>query len=125
MSSLFDRIGGEAAMHAAIELFYVKVLDDDRISHFFDGTDMERQAMLQEKFLTMAFGGPQDYPGRDMEDAHETLVEDMGLSDEHFDAVVENLGETLSELGVPAELIGEAAEIAESVRDAVLGRIPA
>lgn len=35
---------------------------------------------------------------------------------------MEHLGATLTELGVPAEMIGEAAAIAESVRADVLGR---
>ena len=49
-------------------------------------------------------------------------MEEKGLDDSHFDAVVEDLGATLVELGVPDDLITEAAGIAESVRDAVLGR---
>jgi hemoglobin len=35
---------------------------------------------------------------------------------------VGHLGATLVELGVPGEMVQEAAAIAESVRDAVLGR---
>ena len=54
--------------------------------------------------------------------AHKRLVEEMGLSDEHFDAVLENLGKTLKELGVPDDLIGEAASIAESTRNDVLNK---
>ncbi len=123
MSTLYERIGGEGAVHAAVELFYSKVLADERIRHFFADTDMNRQKRHQEKFLTMAFGGPASYPGRSMQAAHETLVDEMGLNDEHFDAVMENLGETLTELGVPAELIGEAAAIAESTRNDVLGHV--
>ncbi len=41
--SLFDRIGGEAAVNAAVELFYRKVLEDYRINRFFDNTNMEEQ----------------------------------------------------------------------------------
>ena len=52
---------------------------------------------------------------------HLWMVE-QGLKDMHFDAVLENLGRTLVELEVPGELIGEAAVIAESIRDEVLGR---
>ena len=57
-----------------------------------------------------------------MRAAHQRLVEEMGLNDSHFDAVMENLGATLKELGVPDELIGEAAAIAESTRSDVLGK---
>ena len=119
--SLFERLGGEAAVNAAVDIFYRKVLADDRINRFFEGVDMERQAQKQKAFLTMAFGGPHNYTGKDMREGHAHLVK-QGLNDEHFDAVVENLGATLKELGVADELIGEVAAIAETTRNDVLGR---
>ncbi len=119
--SLYDKIGGEAAVDAAVDIFYRKVLADDRISKYFEGIDMETQAAKQKAFLTMAFGGPNSYTGMDMREGHAHLVKN-GLNDSHFDAVMENLGATLSELNVPAELIAEAAAIAESTRNDVLGK---
>ncbi len=47
-----------------------------------------------------------------MREAHRHLVEGMGLSGKHFDAVVENLVETLKELGISDKLIGEATAVA-------------
>jgi hemoglobin len=122
MTTLYEKLGGEPAVDAAVELFYKKVLADDRIKKFFENVDMQRQARHQKMFLTYAFGGVPNYPGKAMRVAHKRLVDDMGLGDEHFDAVMENLGAALKELGVPDELIGEAANIAESTRDDVLNR---
>ena len=119
--SLFEKIGGDAAVNAAVDIFYRKVLADDRINMFFEGIDMEQQAEKQKAFLTVAFGGPNKYSGKDMRDGHAHLVE-RGLNDSHFDAVMEHLGATLKELNVPDELIAEAAAIAESTRNDVLGR---
>ena len=119
--SVYERIGGDAAVNAAVDLFYRKVLADDRINSFFADTDMEKQAAKQKAFLTMALGGPNNYTGEDMRKGHAHLVE-RGLNDSHFDAVMENLGATLQELGVPDDLIGEAAAIAESTRNDVLGK---
>lgn len=121
MSTLFEQIGGEAAVNAAVDLFYRHVLSDDRIAHFFDGVDMERQAQKQKAFLTMAFGGPHNYTGADMKRGHAHLVK-QGLNDSHFDAVAENLAKTLQELGVGQELIDQVLVIAESTREDVLGR---
>ncbi|MFN3582979.1 hypothetical protein [Phenylobacterium sp.] len=59
-----------------------------------------------------------------MRRGHAHLVA-RGLDDSHFDAVVENLAATLKELGVGDAEIGEVANIAESVRDDVLGRAKA
>jgi hemoglobin len=119
--SLFEQLGGEAAVNAAVDIFYRKVLSDDRINRFFDGVDMEKQAAKQKAFLTMVFGGPHNYTGLDMRKGHAHLVE-KGLDDSHFDAVVENLAATLRELGVADELIGQVAAIAESTRADVLNR---
>lgn len=121
MSSLFEKIGGRDAVNAAVDVFYKKVLADDRINKFFDGIDMDTQRKKQIMFLTYAFGGPNNYDGKNMRDAHAKLVE-QGLNDSHFDAVVENLGATLKELGVADDLIQEAAGIAETTRADVLGK---
>ena len=119
--TLYEKIGGEAAVNAAVDIFYRKVLSDDRISRFFDGVDMDKQAAKQKAFIAMAFGGPNNYTGEDMRRGHAHLVA-RGLNDSHFDAVMENLGATLKELNVPSGLIAQAAAIAESTRKDVLGK---
>ncbi len=122
-TSLYDELGGAPAVEAAVDIFYRKVLGDDRISRFFEGVDMERQAAKQKGFLTMVFGGPNNYTGKDMRTGHAHLVK-MGIDDSHVDAVIENLGETLRELGVSEDRIAQVAAIANSVRDDVLNRDP-
>src|SRR5438046_6870724 len=114
-TTLYQQLGGEAAVNAAVDLFYRKVLSDDRISDFFDVVDMDRQISKQKAFLTMAFGGPHNYSGADMRRGHQQLVA-RGLNDTHFNVVVELLGESLSELGVAPALISQVAAIAESTR---------
>lgn len=121
MATLYERLGGQEAVDAAVEIFYRKVLADDRISRFFDGVDMDGQIAKQKAFLTMVFGGPHNYSGKDMREGHKHLVE-KGLNDSHFDAVIENLGATLKELGVDDDAIGEVAAIGESVREDVLNK---
>ncbi len=121
MSTLYEDIGGEAAVDQAVEIFYRKVLMDDRIKDYFTDVDMDKQIAKQKSFLTFAFGGPNHYEGKDMKEAHKHLVK-RGLDDTHVDAVVELLGSTLEELGVAAENIQKVADIANSVRGQVLGR---
>jgi hemoglobin len=118
---LYEDIGGAAAVDAAVDIFYRKVLKDERISRFFKGVDMGKQAAKQKAFLTMAFGGPNNYTGLDMRKAHAHLVK-QGLNDSHFDAVVEDLGATLKELKVPDNLIAQVAAVAETTRNDVLGK---
>ncbi len=122
MSTLYEKLGGEPAIDAAVDLFYEKVLADERINHFFTNTDMARQRQHQKMFLSYAFGGMAGYNGKGMREAHAPLVKKPGLNDSHFDAVIENLGAALVELNVAEELIAEAAGIAESVRNDVLNK---
>jgi hemoglobin len=112
MATLFDKLGGKAAVDLAVDKFYEKVLSDERIKHFFEGIDMVKQRAHQKAFLTYAFGGTSQYDGRYMREAHQDLVEKRGLSGEHFDAVAENLLETLKEMGISQELRNEVAAIA-------------
>ncbi|MCK5575028.1 MAG: group 1 truncated hemoglobin [Sphingomonadales bacterium] len=121
MSSVFERVGGEAAVDAAVDVFYRKVLTDPSISHFFSNTPMPEQRAKQKAFLTMAFGGPNNYTGQDMREGHAHLVKD-GLNDSHFDAVARHLQATLEELGVADDVVGEVMAIAGSTREDVLGR---
>src|SRR3954462_4344777 len=114
--TLFEQLGGKDAVEAAVDYFYRKVLTDDRVSSFFDDVDMDRQRAKQKAFLTFAFGGPNAYSGKDMRAAHAR----MNLTEQHFDAVMENLGATLTELGVPPDLIAEAAAIALSVKGEIV-----
>jgi hemoglobin len=117
--SLYERIGGEPAVDAAVDVFYRKVLNDDRIARHFEAVDMSLQREKQKAFLTFAFGGPAPVSkGPGMRAAHARLK----LTEADFDAVMEHLGATLVELQVPPALISEAAAIASSVKNDVLNR---
>jgi hemoglobin len=119
--SLYHRLGGKAAVEAAVDKFYVKVLADKRINHFFEDINMTTQHRKQKAFLSAAFGSPVAWKGKDMRRAHE----DMTLTEVHFNAVAENLQKTLEEMKVPQPLISEVMTIAASTKDAVLNRKPA
>lgn len=118
-NSLYGRIGGQAAIDAAVDLFYVKVLADDRINFFFEDINMNRQHKKQKAFLAAALGGPVPWEGKDMRAAHANLD---GLNDSHFDAVAGHLKATLEELEVEKELIAEVLAVVETTRADVLNR---
>lgn len=120
--SLFEKLGGSAAVDAAIEELYVRILLDPKLAPFFTQTDITELKKHQLSFLTMAFGGPTTYEGKDLTEAHAHLVKKQGLSDQHFDAVAGHLKDTLTELNVPEELVGEVMTIVAGTRNAVLGR---
>ncbi|MEO9803237.1 MAG: group 1 truncated hemoglobin [Reichenbachiella sp.] len=116
--TLFEKIGGMNAVNAAVDIFYDKVLEDSRISHFFKNINIEAQSGKQKAFLAYAFGAPMAYTGKNMRDAHAH----MNLTEEHFNAVAGHLVDTLQELSVAQNLIDEVVSVALTTKDDILGR---
>lgn len=120
--SLFERLGGKDAVNAAVDIFYDKIMADDRINYFFEGIDMPKQRAHQKAFLTYALGGAPNYEGRSLREGHKKLVEEKGLAEYHFDAVAENLQATLEQLNVPAPLVKEVMGVVGCTRHDVLNQ---
>jgi hypothetical protein len=78
------------------------------------------QRAHQAAFMTYAFGGANEYAGRDMAAAHKHLLPQ--LTEEHFNAVVENFVATLQELGVAQQDIDDACAVVATTKDAVLSK---
>lgn len=116
--SLYHRLGGKAAIEAAVDLFYVKVLADERVNFFFEEVNMNAQKRKQKEFLSAALGSPVAWTGKDMRKAHKNL----DLKEADFAAIAEHLNATLVELGVGKELIAEVMTIVGSTKDDVLNR---
>ncbi|KAL4427836.1 hypothetical protein ABPG75_001925 [Micractinium tetrahymenae] len=110
---IFQALGGAAAVEAAVNRFYERVLADPDVSHYFEGVDMKKQKAKQVAFMALAFGGADCYRGRDMRTAHQGLP---GLSNRHFDAILGHFVDTLQELGVQQEVIDRAAAVVEGTR---------
>lgn len=103
--SLYERIGGVPAITAAVDRFYERVLADSELKDFFNGVSMSRLKAHQFAFLSQALGGPKQYSGASMRDAHSRLP----IEQRHFDSVAVHLVETLRELTVSEDIIGAIA----------------
>ncbi len=117
-ASLYQQIGGAAALNAAVDLFYVKVLADERVNHFFEDINMETQHRKQNAFLAAALGAPVPCSGKDMRAAHVNL----DIREADFNAIAENLQATLTELKLDEKLINQVMAIVASTKDDVLNR---
>jgi methyl-accepting chemotaxis protein len=113
---LFDRIGGRAAIDAAVAEMYKRILADPLVDRFFEDIDMARLHDMLGEIVAHAFGGPVAYSGRDVVQVHVG----MGIERAHMDAVLGHLVGSLQHLGVPEDLIAEAAGIVVPVADAIV-----
>lgn len=102
-ASLFERLGGSAAIDAAVDQFYERVLADQALAPFFEGINMPRQIKQQKAFFTTALGGPSIYRGRNMKEAHVG----MAIKESHFGLIAKHLAETLKALNVSQSIIDE------------------
>ncbi|HEY0708069.1 MAG TPA: hypothetical protein VGG33_14795 [Polyangia bacterium] len=96
--SLYERLGGQAAIAAVVDEFVARVAKDARVNARFANTDMPRFRLLLTEQLCQATGGPCQYTGRDMKTSHAG----MNISDAEFTAVVEDLKGALDQFKVPA-----------------------
>jgi hemoglobin len=94
--SIYDAIGGATSVAAAVDLFYEKVLADPALAPWFADSAVEDLKRHQRAFFNMALGGPQEYGGRSMADAHEGRA----ITGQAFALVAGHLASTLLELGV-------------------------
>lgn len=114
--TLFDKYGGFDTLSAVVANFYDKVLDSDALKHYFENTNMERLMGHQTKFIAKALGGPDEYKGGNLKAVHARF----NITNDHFDEVVELMGEALEEAGVEEQDIGLIAHTVNSLRDQIV-----
>src|SRR3954462_7482190 len=114
--AIFDRLGQEQGIRAAVDDFYERVVGDPALAHYFEGVDLRVLRGHQTALLVQVTGGPAAYSGRDLAIAHARL----GITPEDFDRVVGHLVATLSSFGVSAEDIGAVGEALTAYRDEIV-----
>lgn len=94
--SLYDRLGGKAAVSSVVDSLVAVVTSDARINKKFAKADVARlKQKLFEQICATANGGCQ-YTGRPMVEAHRG----MGVTNAQFDAFLEDLSLALKENNV-------------------------
>jgi hemoglobin len=121
VASIYEQIGGTAAVGATVEELYARVLGDPLVAPYFAGLDMDRQRHHMRAFIATALGGTHQYQGRDMATAHAGL----GITGRAFDRVAEHLAGALGTLGVPSAQVKSILARVAPLRDEIVGGEPA
>lgn len=96
-TTLYDDLGGHNGVTAIISGLFDYTLDDKRIAHTFDNSDVDRvERLLVEQICELA-GGPCTYSGVSMAKSHRGL--DLNMM--HFNALVENLQRAMRDEDIP------------------------
>ncbi len=114
--SHFERIGGASSVKAAVELFYERVLADPELVDYFAEVEMSGQRRHLAQMLTVVLGGPNAYTGRDLASAHQPL----NIPVAHYAKVGAHLTATLTQLGVPGDIVTDVQAVLAQVQDQVV-----
>jgi hemoglobin len=115
--SLYDRLGGQAAITSVIDDFIGNVAADNRINGRFANANIPRLKKRLVELVSAGTGGPANYTGRDMKAAHEG----MNINEVEFNALVEDLVKTLDKFKVPEQEKGELLGILGPMKSDIVG----
>lgn len=116
--SLYERLGGKPAIQAVVDDFIGNVAADNRINGFFANTNIPRLNTMLVNQICQATGGPCKYEGRSMKAAHAG----MGVSEFHFNALVEDLVKSLNKFNVPEREKKELLTALASMKGDIVGK---
>lgn len=95
--SLYRDLGGQEAISAFVEDTVIRLLENPRIAHLFADVDLVNLHQQLVSQICYESGGPCEYTGRSMEEAHSGLAIDEG----EFNALVEDLIDAMEARKVP------------------------
>ena len=119
--SLYERLGGLEAITAVIDDFLANVVADDRINARFANMDEAAVGHLRQMLIDQvcaATGGPCEYKGKNMVEAHTG----MNVTEDEFNALVEDLAKSLDKFNVPEKEKGELLGALGGMKGDIVGK---
>ena len=117
----YDLVGGGLAVSAVVNDFYERVLGDPRLAPYFEGVDLARLKRHQVLLISQVLGGPANYDGRALDEAHAGL----GISHDDLAAVASHLVAAMRQARIPEDILLRAiAVVASTEPDIVESRSP-
>lgn len=121
--SLYNRLGGYNAIAAVIDNSAQRIFNDPLIGKYFIGLSTNSKQRLRQLLIDQfcqATGGPCIYTGRSMKLSHSGIG--GGLTDEEFQAFVNDVGAALDDLKVRQQEKNEVLAFVNSLRDEIVER---
>jgi hemoglobin len=123
--TLYERLGGEAAIKAVVDDFVPRAAADPKVNFTRKGTPKEWQATPENveklkkglvQFIASATGGPQKYEGKPMKPAHAGMM----ITGAEFDALAADLVASLNKLSVPKREQDELVAIVATTKPQIV-----
>jgi len=117
--SLYERVGGEKAIHDMVHDFYDRVLADPELKPFFKTTSIDKLRKMQREFFCAALDGPIDYTGKPLSYAHHG----RGITKHHLALYVGHLLGTLKDQGIDEQDIQAIIARINTYADEITGSV--
>jgi hemoglobin len=118
--TLYDEIGGDAAITKVVDEYWHGVTADAVLSPWFARADPPTIREHLRAYLAVALGGPEAYEGRSMRHAHSGLR----ITGDAFDLLLERMADALAAVGASDASIDKVAARLRSLRAVVVEPCP-
>ena len=114
--SIYDALGGEPAIRAVVDDLADRLAADDLLGPLFEGVDREALQRHRVSYLAAVLGGPEQYLGQSMRDAHRPYR----LTDAHMQRFLQLAGEALDAAGVAPEAARAMLDLLDKLRPVIV-----
>lgn len=115
--NLYERLGGERTIAAIVNEFYVLLVNDDRVRHHFLDVNLTNLKHHQITLLiSLLFGGPNKYKGRNMRKAHAGL----NISSDEYEIAVKHFKTALRKFNTPIEQMAKIEALLRGVKPHII-----
>jgi len=99
-----ERLGGEEIIEQVVEQTVEVLKDDDELSNFLEGVDLDALKGRAQRYISILFGMPGTWRGPSLAEAHSHLA----VEAKHFETFLDRVEDTLIKMDVRADLVTEA-----------------
>ncbi|MFS4091554.1 group I truncated hemoglobin [Streptomyces sp. AF1A] len=114
--AFYQQIGGAQAVKKVVDDLYLHALRDEQLSPYFDGTDLPALKRHMVLMLTKVLGGPDNYAGRELAEAHQRL----DITGDHYERVRHVLLGVLWENRVGVDVLMHVAGVLTAVKEQIV-----
>jgi hemoglobin len=114
--SLYERLGGRQKIDQITEDVWINHVNNPDVSPRYANSDAEKVKKMVTEFVCWGTGGPVEYTGKNMLDAHRT----MNISHREFMAVVDDVMRALEKNGIGSREQNELLALLFSLKGQVI-----
>lgn len=118
--TMFERFGSADGIRRFVDDLSRRLSDDPELGPLFDGVDDASLRQHREHYFAAVLGGPENYSGRGLRDAHRPL----GLTEAHFDRFRAVVDASLAAVGADAEATAAVRELLERLQPVIVTPSP-